>query len=226
MKKLYVLLFSAALACSCASAPREKPFSVNLNSPRIQAGSIEAYLDTSVSLGGSLKKNDITVYYYPADDAVCLEFKIMFAPCNQFWDRDGREAFVSAFERYREEYEQRTLVTKGGNRKTRELYGEVQGFFMWKKTSIGVQAHGNPKIKLGYQFNKQAVFFTTTQMESEYTDPQSRSRNQTSPVTEIFFTRSQAESLVALFKQEYLRGLGGVPKTETGATDQSETDKY
>ena len=216
--KLFILLLTTFLICSCSSTPQAAPFSVDLDSPRFEAGSIEAYLEKSFSISGSLRKDAIPVYYYPLEDAVCLQFTVMYIRCNQFWDRDGRDAFVSAFERYRQEYEQRKLVK--GNRKTRGMYGEAQGFFTWKKTAIGVQAYGYPKIKLGYQFNKQSVFFTTTQMESYYEDPNSRGRNETSPITEIYFTRSQAESLIALFKQEYLQSLGSPPgtggKVETG----------
>jgi len=223
--KYIILLFTVFLVCSCSSTPTEEPFSVDLRSPRLEAGSIEVYLDKFFSVG-NLKKNDVTVYYYPLEDAVCLQFNVQYVHCNQFWDRDGREAFVKAFERYQEEYEQRKLTK--GNRKTRELYGTVQGFFTWKKTSIGVQAHGSPKIKLGYQFKNQSkiqtVFFTTTQMESYYEDPMARSRNQTSPVTEVYFTRSQAESLIALFKQEYLRSLVSPPRS--GGSDKSEMDNY
>jgi len=220
--KYIILLFAVFFVCSCSSTPKEEPFTVDLNSPRFEAGSIEVYLGNFFSIG-SLKKNDVTVYYYPFEDAVCLQFRVMYVHCNQFWDRDGRDAFVKAFERYQEEYEQRKLVTKG-NRKTREVYGTVQGFFTWKKTTIGVQAHGSPKIKLGYQFKDKSVFFTTTQMESYYEDKNARSRNETSPVTEVYFTRSQAESLAALFKQEYLRGLALPPGTVNSG--KSEKDKY
>jgi hypothetical protein len=219
--KYIIVLLAALLICSCLSTPPEEPFSVDLNSPRFEAGSVEVYLDKFFSIGG-LKKNDITVYYYPIEDAVCLQFNVQFVHCSQFWDRDGRDAFISAFERYQEEYEQRKLAR--GNRKTREMYGVVQGFFTWKKTAIGVQARGSPKIKLGYQFKDKSVFFTTTQMESYYEDPIARSRNQTSPVTEVYFTRTQAESLIALFKQEYLRSLGLPP--ETGGSRQTGMDKY
>jgi len=219
--KYIILLFTVLFVCSCSSTPKEEPFSVDLDSPRFEAGTIEAYLDNFLSIG-NLKKNDVTVYYYPLEDAVCLEFKVQFVHCNQFWDQDGREAFVKAFNRYEEDYEQRKLTK--GNRKTRKLYGEVQSFFTWKKTSVGVQAHGSPKIKLGYQFKDKSVFFTTTQLESYYEDPIGRSRNQTSPITEMYFTRSQAESLIALFKQEYLRGL--VSSSKTSTTDKSDMDEY
>jgi len=222
--KFIIILVTMCFICSCSSIPpREEPFSVDLNSPRFEAGSVEAYLDKAASISGGLKKNDITVYYYPAEDAVCLEFKIMYIQCNQFWDRDGRETFAKAFERYQEEYEQRKLVKKG--KRTREMYGEAAGFFTWKKTAIGVQAHGNPKISLGYQFKDQSVFFTTTQMESYYEDPIARSRNETSPITMMYFTRAQAESLIALFKQENLRSLG-LPAGGKSGNVEAETDRY
>jgi len=222
--KFIIILVSVFLICSCSSIPpREEPFSVDLNSPRFKAGSVEAYLDKAASISGGLKKNEVTVYYYPAEDAVCLEFRVMYVQCNQFWDRDGREAFVKAFERYQEEYEQRKLAK--GSRKTREMYGETVGFFTWKKTSIGILAHGNPKIRLGYQFKDQSVFFTTTQMESYYEDPIARSRNETSPITMMYFTRAQAESLITLFKQENLRSLG-LPPGGNGGYVEAETDRY
>jgi len=233
--KFIVILAGVFLICSCSSTPpQEEPLSVNLNSPRYEAGSIEAYLDNFFSPANlkknKLSKNTITVYYYPVEDAVCLYFNVMYVNCNQFWDRDGREAFARAFERYQEEYEQRKL-TKGGKRATRGVYGEILGFFTWKKTSIGIQAHGNPKIKLGYQFKDKAVFFSTTQMESYYEDPNARSRNQTSPVTAMYFTRAQAESLVDLFKQEKLRSLGVPPGGSGGVGErdeyiEAETDRY
>jgi len=222
--KYIILLLTVLLVCSCSSTPRAEPFSVDLNAPRLEVGSIEVYFNKSFSITGKLKKDAVTVYYYPLDDVVCLQFKIDFVHCNQFWDRDGRDAFARAFERYQEEYEQRKLAKKS-NRKTREMYGGTQGFFTWKKTSIGVQAHGYPKINLGYQFNDQSVFFTTTQMESYYEDKNSRGRNETSPVTEVYFTRAQAESLMALFKQEYLQGFR-IPSSGTGGNAGTETDKY
>jgi hypothetical protein len=208
MNKFIIIAITAFLIFSCSSTPKEKerPFTVDLKSPRYTAGSAEAYFDKYLSIGAP-EKGDIEVYYYPIEDAVCLYFKVQqFVNCNQFWDRAGRDAFVSAFERYKEEYERRELVTKK-NRKTRGAYGEVQSYFMWKKTTIGVQAHGSPKIKLGYQFEGKAAFFTTTQLESYYEDPLSVTRNETSAITVLYFTRAQAENLAELFKQDHLNSL-------------------
>ena len=220
MKYLF-LIITAFFVLSCSSSPPPRTFSVNLNSPRYEAGAIEAYFDRYLSIG-SLKKNQVNVYYYPAEDAVCLQFKVQFVSCNQFWDRAGRDAFVAALKRYQEEYEQRKLVNR--NRKTRDAYGTVQSFFTWKKTPISVQAYGSPKINIGYQFNDKAVFFTTTQLESRYEDPQSRDRSQTSPILVIYFTREQAANLAELFSQEYLQGLGKPAAGTDGGP--SELDGY
>jgi hypothetical protein len=218
MKRFIIISTLAFITCSCSSSPKEKEqlFTVNLNSPRYPAGSAEAYFDQYLSIGAP-KKGDIAVFYYPVEDAVCLNFRIQqFVHCDQFWNKTGRDAFVSAFERYKEEYEQRQLITKK-NRKTRAAYGEIQGYFMWKKTAIALQAYGSPKVKLGYQFEGRAAFFTTTQMESDYVDSMGRSRNQTSPITVMYFTRSQAEDLAALFKQDHLDSLK-LPGAKSGSS--------
>ena len=199
MKKYFILLI-IILFYSCSSNPQEKeqPFTVDLDSPRQTIGSAETYLEGYLGIGG-LKKSDITVYYYPADDAVCLNFKaIQYITCNQFWDKESREVFIKAFERYKEDYAQRALNTKKG-RKTRGVYGEVQGYFTWKKTSVAVQAYGTPKIKLGYQIRGQSAFFTTTQMESHFEDQYLRNEN--SPIIVMYFTRAQAENLIELLKR-------------------------
>jgi hypothetical protein len=225
--KLFSIIVTAFLICSCVSVPPKKPFTVDLRAPRNQIAKIDAYFDKFFSIGG-INKDDITVYYYPADDAVGMEFNIQLAESCLFLDESGREAFISALERYKGEYEQRTLVTKG--KKTREMYGSVEGFLAWKKTRISIQAYGNLKVFFGYQFKESirenvkenAAFFTVTQMESNYEDSMSRSRNQTSPITMIYFTRAQAERLAALFNQQYLNSLG-FPGRTSGAGGM---DKY
>jgi hypothetical protein len=73
---------------------------------------------------------------------------------------------------------------------------------------VSVQAYGPLEYGLGYQFEKKSVFFTATQTEAQFEHRSSKSMNQTSPVLVTYYTRAQAESLVALFSEEYLQGLG------------------
>jgi hypothetical protein len=219
MKIIIAALAVSLLICSCASAPKEQTFSVDLKSPQIAMGSAEAYFKRDISLGsGKLAEKEMQASYYPVEDAVCLKFKILLVSCEQFWSKDGRDAFVVAFDRYKDDYDGRRLITKS-NRKTREAYETAQGYFAWKKTPVAVQAHTPARVKLGYQFMGSSPFFTTTQMDAYYEDPISRSRNQTSNVTIMYFTRAQAESLIALFNQDNLRAL-------VAPSFNTETDEY
>jgi hypothetical protein len=219
--KLTVII-AALVLCSCSSfqQPVER-FVVNLASPQLNAGSAEAEFEQFISFG-KLKKGDIAVHYYPADDALRLQYKVDFITYNQFWSKSGREVFIKALEQYKEDYEQRNLVKS--NQKTKRIYGTVLGFLAWKTTRFSVQATGNPKIELGYYFKSKSPYFAITQREASYEDNFSRDNNKTSPNIVIYFTRNQAENLAALFDQEYLQGLDlGTQKTES--TDMEE-DEY
>jgi hypothetical protein len=226
--KYIVVIGTMFLICSCISTqPPAEPFTVNLRGPRQGIGSVESYLDKVFS-SKEVSKNDINVFYYPADDAVGLEYKVQIIECSLFWNESGREAFIGALERYKKEFDQRTLVNRG--KKSRVTYGSTDGFLTWKKTRFSVQAYGNAKVYLGYQFKADSVFFTVTQMAADYKDPNSRSRNQTSQITMVYFTLAQAESLAALLKEEHLNTLK-LPEKATGTTGTTGTagaefDKY
>jgi hypothetical protein len=200
-----IFIVFALVFGSCLTAPKIPPFSVDLLSPHQEIGSAEAYFDKYMSIGG-LRKGEMAVSYYPVEDTVCLSFGIQFAECNQFWDRTGRQAFVDALERYKADYEQQ-LLAKASKRTARRMYGIIDGFFAWKRSKVGLQAHGSPKLELGYNINERSAFFTTTQLESLYVDPIARSRDQTSPVIMMYFTRAQAEALAALFDDKTLQPL-------------------
>jgi hypothetical protein len=181
-------------------------------------GSAEMYFKKEISLGNKLAQKIMQVSYYPVEDAVCLRFKILLISCEQFWSKAGRDAFVAAFDRYKDDYEGRRLITKS-NRKTREAYETVDGYFAWKKTPVAIQAQAPARVKLGYQFVDSSPFFTTTQMDAYYEDPITWSRNQTSAITIMYFTRAQAESLIELFNQDNLRAL-------VAPSFNAETDEY
>jgi len=219
--KLIAILLTAFLICSCTSAPASQPFTVDLLAPRFEIGKAESYFNKLFS-SKELDKEELTLFYHPVDDVIGTEFSPQLLRACLYWNKPGREAFIKAFERYKNEFDQRTLITKG--KKTREAYGWTDGFFVWKRTSISPQAYGSLKVFFGYQFKDNAAFFTVTQMETEYVDPISRSRNQTSQVVMIYFTKAQAEGLAALFSQEYVDSVRGANKTPSAV--QPDLDKY
>jgi hypothetical protein len=219
--KYLIFIMAALLVFSCASAPQPQLFTVDLNSRHYMAGEIEAYFDSYLGIG-SLKKNMVTVFYYPIEDAVCLQFKVQFVTCNQFWDKAGRDSCVDAFRRYEEEYEQRKLVK---DKKSRDAYGSNHGFFAWKRTPVSAQARGSLQYNIGYHFKDRAVFFSTAQTEAKYEHPVSKRMDQTSPILSVYYTRAQAESLIELFDQEFLQTLEK-PSDSDGAGVKEKKEEY
>ena len=223
--KFILTVITSVLIFSCSSVPKEQPFTVSLKSTGYPIGTIEVYMENPNVFNKEITKNELDVYYHPDENAVCLHFKASyFINCKQFWSKEGRDAFTAAFDLYKREYEERSLK-KANFKKTREAYGETNGYFTWKKTLLSVQAYGGSRVKLGYHFKGKAVFFSATQMGVEYIDPIAHSRDQKSATVTIYFTQTQAESLIALFNQSYLKSLN-IPSSGEGGINWEEIDEY
>jgi len=222
--KYFIPVIAVFLVFSCASNPRPNPpppFTVDLKANRQEIDEIDGYLESVIPFS-SLVKSPIKIFYYPVDDAVCLQFKAIYVTYNQFWNKAGRDIFRSSLRLYLEDYEQRKLTNN--NRKNRKAYGSANGFFAWKLTPVSVQAWSNPTIDIGYQFKDNAVFFTIAQPSTTYIDPTSRDSNQTIQAITIYFTRAQAEKLAELFSQENLQGFGVKPSDSTDDGGYREAD--
>jgi hypothetical protein len=220
----YLTIFTVVLLLNACTTPpvNVEPFSVNLDSPRIPLGTIEAQLDRFFNMGG-INRTNFTVYYFPLEDAVCLQYRNDFITYHLFFNSEGRTAFLRAFEQYNQDFEQRTLSGRNSKRATRK-YGRVEGFLAWQTTRISVRARGNPEIEFGYRFRNtpggRAAFFTINQRQTFYEDPIARDNNRTSPDIMIYFTRAQAENLAEIFNPLFLQSVrpGG------GSAGESRTD--
>jgi hypothetical protein len=157
-----------------------------------------------MSLGG-LRKREVTVSYFPREDAVCLMYREDFMTYYQFWSNEGRNAFFIALENYKEDFEARNLARN--SRQTARKYGTIEGFLIWQLTRFTIQASAQSTIDLGHQFRGHAPYFTINQREAHYLDPMSRDNNRSSPHIMMFFTRAQADNLAALFDRQLLQGL-------------------
>jgi len=203
MKVSVPIAILVLLITSCAVTPPAQPFTVGTSSASYKAGDIEAYFDNDF-LKIKLKKRDVAVSYFPDDDAVCLQFKILNVDCRQYWSRAGRNAFTAALEQFKTDYEQKRLEKQ--THKTSSIYGSAQGYFTWKMLKFTSLASGSPEIKLGYYLRDNAAFFATTQESVDYKLPD-ENRVMTYGETIVYFTRAQAEALTTLFNQDYLEGL-------------------
>ena len=227
----YSAIFTVAvflLLCSCSTMQPRARFSVNPRSFSYPAGSASA--QSGKLLSSDVQKQDITVSYYPDDDAVCLQYRVDFITYYQFWSRPGRELYKTALERYKIDYEQRNLNTKSG-RKERLAYGTVRGFLGWQAMQLMGFLSDTPtgpvEIDLGYSFQgklkNKTPYFTITQNEAEYQNKAEGGRKFTSVKVMLYYTRAQAEELAALFNQEYLLGLSA-PKP--GVSGSADVDEY
>jgi len=121
--KIMPLLLLVLMLGGCASfkrqvekaGQREAKFKVEMKSPKVPVGTVEAQLEGMFS---GLKKVNINVTYSPVEDAVCLEFKRNTVTNYQFYDRANRNAFLKALEKYINDYDNRNLVSNKTTKKT------------------------------------------------------------------------------------------------------------
>jgi len=210
MKYLTIIVLALSLSvCSSQKSVKKEPFTVNFNSPKIPAGSFEGQFDKLLGLPG-LRQTEITVSYFPVEDAVCLQYRIDFMTYYLFWSREGREAFLSALEKYKDDFTQKNLKSRG-NRNTRRRYGKADCYLIWQAAFFTVRARAQNVTELGYDIKtvskNKASFFTLYQRESIYQDEllQTERRNTTNIM--IYLTRTKADELAELFKQDYLDSL-------------------
>ena len=206
MKLKYLFIFSLAICsilvifCSCVSTEKPDEFIVDVNSPNIRIGEIEAQFFKPLFPG--LRKESIEVFYYPREDAVSLRYRQDFITYNQFWNRTGRQAFLTALAQYNEAFNARTLTN---NRKSRKAYGTVLGYLVWQSQSYTVQGRSNMDVDIGYDFRERLPYFRVNQGKAEFKNPNIPANDRTSPDNPMFFTRAQAAELAILFEQHFLQ---------------------
>ena len=215
MKKIASILLIVFVLSSCNIFKKEiirrgqiePPFTVELNSPQVPVKQIEAQFNRAFPLTGIIKR-EISVSYYPYEDAVCLQFRLNTLTYHQFWHKAGREAFLKAYAKYSDDFSAQKLSNKNNN-KTKNQYGTTEGnYLIWYMSNFTMRARGNMNVELGYYFREESPFFATTLREAYFKSPtMEKDSDQTSPIIPIFFTRSQAEELSALFDENYLRSL-------------------
>jgi len=224
MKRLTFFAAALLLLASCATTS-SKPFTVDPRSPSFPVGSLSVQSDKFLS--GEVQAQQLALSYFPIEDAVCLQFRIDFVYYYLYLNQLGRDAFVSALERYKVDYEIRNLNAKAGPKEKR-IYGGVRGFLGWQVSGfLSTPAFGQPVVNFGYAFKgplkNKTPYFSIMQNETEY-QGQEIGHKITSAKVWLYFTRAQADELAALFDQEFLTGLGG-GTARAGMGVQSEEER-
>lgn len=207
------LIALASLSCRSIDNAERYPNMVADREP-LSAGTIEAEFDRMLS--SKLNRVTIETIFYPRENSVALDFRYEFIRYRQFWSEDGRRQFTEAFNRYREDYAARNLLTKYN--KSRAIYGKVKGAVEWETFKFTTTHRASPTIELGYRFRGEAPFFAMLQRSAKEEGVSGDGSNLESLQITMYFTRAQAEELVKIFEQSYLLGLLG--KSESPAPQQ------
>ena len=213
MKKIKILLLlsiSSLILFSCNSinsAGKDK-FSVDLrNSSNITISEVEIQFNRAFPIPG-LRLDNVTVSYFPDEDTVCFHYKADFISYYQFWNRNGRDSYIRSLEKYNDDYDKRNLERSG--RRTKQKYEHSIGYLIWQSSALSDFSsvyNANFNLHFGYFFVDRAPYFTATQRETIFIDPNFKNDRKTTQERTLYFTRAQAAELAAIFDQEFLEGL-------------------
>jgi hypothetical protein len=195
----------------------------------VSAGTIEVEFDRFFS--SNVEKKDVQVIFYPRYNAVALEFRYQSIRYRQFWDPEGRQKFVQALDRYKEDYAAKNLGNKFS--KSRSIYGKFKGKTEWETFSITIPGLAYPTMELGYRFRGKdggSPYFSVLQQSAkdEYTLNSDNAKPDSLQIP-IYYTRAQGEALAKIFDQSYLLSLlGPLPDPEAAlpAEDEYQEQEY
>jgi hypothetical protein len=206
MKVIFFLLAVLTLS-ACASAgnrDEREVFIVDLRSPHVELAEIEAMFDGFMSIG-RLRPTNVKVLYFPRENAVCLQYRREFITYHLFWSPGGRQAFITALEKYNEDFDAENLSRRGI--RTRRNYGIVDGYLIWQGLSFTVQGRAGVRVELGYEFKDRSPYFSVNQREAVHKVDTSGENDITSQGVIMYFSRAQAARLAELFNPAYLRDI-------------------
>jgi hypothetical protein len=167
-------------------------------------------------LSSAVEKKTINLVFCPRDNTVYLEFKYQTVTYRQYWTLANRTAFIGALEKYKGDYGQRNLVDRPY--RTRRLYGTLKGMAQWgyplnlSILVLQLNSMGYPNYELGYVFKEDSSrranpYFTVFQRETRDVLMSNDVMESKSSNIFVYYTRTQAEDLANIFKQDYLLSL-------------------
>jgi len=217
LKQSFFACAAAALLFSCGTARSGvKQANMLADVEPFSIGTVSASFDKIFS--SDVATADVEVIFRPRENEVALAFRYETLHFWQFWDEEGRKQFVEALNRYKEDFANQRLVTS--YRKSRAIYGKVNGRFEWKPLSISGIYRSSPVIELGYRFKAGSPYFSTHQAKAKEERGLNPKRIPESRSFAMYFTRAQGEDLVRFFNQAFLLELLG-DKAQQSRTDVS-----
>jgi hypothetical protein len=208
LKQCFFVCVTAALFFSCGTTrsgvkPGIKQTNMLADVEPFSIGTVSASFDKTFS--SDVAQADVEVIFYPRENEVALKFRYDSLERWQFWNEEGRQQFIDALNRYKEDFANQGLSTNYS--KSRAIYGKANGRYEWKTLSISGIYRSSPVIELGYRFKAGSPFFSTHQMKAkEETGFNPKGITESQPFA-MYFNRAQGDDLARLFDQAFLLDL-------------------
>ena len=201
LRSVLYLCIAVLLGTSCASNKAVSPYPTRIaDIEPFSVGTVNASIDRAFSSG--VKEVKVDVVFYPRTNEVALEFVYGVSPYKQFWDQAGRQQFVQAINRYKDDFANRNLSPKYS--RTRTVYGKVKGNFHWKPIPASLTYKSFPVYELGYRFKDKAPYFSVVQRSASEETKNQKDRIKESTQYSLYFTRAQGDEMIRLFDQALL----------------------
>lgn len=201
--KIHIVLAActALFIVGCNSSPDLRTTKdMVANADPYEIGSAGASFSGFTGIG--TKTGSFSIVFAPRTNEVILIMKNQGNETHIFLDRHARDIIMNASVQYLEQFESRTL-SETGNRL--DEYGKFAAFMKWGMLTLN--AEGTATISVGYEFQKDAPYFTITIPDTEndrYTSSTRYSPVKRSGYFQMFFTRSQLIEFVEYLVQENL----------------------
>ena len=185
------------------------------NADPYEIGTAGAFFTGFTGIG--IKPGTFLINFAPRTNEVILIMKNQGNDTHIFLDRKSRDIIMDASVRYLEQFESRTLEEKG---KHLAEYGKLKAFMVWGLMTLN--AEGTAAVSVGYEFNKEAPYFTLTIPETP--NDRFEAVDRPSPIKrsgyfQIFFTRSQLIEFVEYLVQENLESTLEEKNISRASTD-------
>jgi hypothetical protein len=156
----------------------------------------------------NVEQKNVAATWDPRTNRLILQFAYQAVTYRQYWDRSARALFIEALRRYQADYSTRELSSKSSSR-TRRLYGSQAAMIEWGHFISISGSRAYPRLDLGYMFHGVSPYFTVTQNSAKNVVLESTDNVNESLTITMYFTRTMAESLAAVFDEAQLHALLG-----------------
>ncbi|MCH5291237.1 MAG: hypothetical protein J1D88_05675 [Treponema sp.] len=183
----------------------------------IELGTFE--LGTENTLGG-VKKEKGTVYYNTELGLVGFYSRYLLNLDYVYFKDNARALVAAALDRYLEDFAAHALKTRG---KTYKEYAEVPVRVEWGTIPTMIDSYANTKLQVGYRFVKRSPYFAFTVWQVENEGPKKGATKDSNIALRYYFTKAQAQELLAKLTDEYIDAALEPYKVVLGAEDGEES---